>query len=728
YTNKELELKIRTKADQIGKINEIVGKKVAIEKKLFNILVSKFEDETYDKIGEKEKSHYYVDLENLNNNDYRDLKLKFDTTNNVKIKKITIKKAPTLEGVTTSNSNKKDKNNQDKNQTSEFKRTLDNLNSMIGKQLTNQFDNKEDIIKEFNSNNAEVIIPLVQKYTTKGLILEIETQKLDKKVPHDPYIISMKLVEDKDNKEKLLATKDEKGFITKPIIDMKQTVSNSSTYIQEDEEIVYTYDITNFGSQELRYNKFKFVVPKNVGITNIKMYKNNQKYKEYDTGYIKYDGFEETFDLERASRYKIEIRVLIPKNIGVSKSTIKIFAELLDINSKLLAKTNEVTQIIEKGAESRALQQKVLKGEVNLSKSELRDLSIEDTIDKDTKIIRDFEIGGKAWIDTNKNGIYENTEKLLPYITVKLLDNDKKRIISTTETDKNGQYKFEKIPNGNYSVIFEYESEKYDTTIYKKNNLENNVSGAISSKITNGAEEKTIAVSDGININFQSKTGTDLGLKKKSEYDLSLKSKIAKIKLIDKNDIYSENPKVKKEYTINNIINDEVVSIFKNGLKENEALLVTYDVNIINEGTKESKIVSIKKSKRESEKIYDKNWSISNDIIQTKIPEKEQIIKPENTKTIQFKTIYTNEDFKNDGNVEEKFEILSAEYNGGVDADSTANNNIATEDDMSHNMLILDKSRYKNTIIILFSVIISLGITIIILNRFRKYSNKIKLK
>lgn len=599
---------------------------------------------------------------------------------------------------------------------------------MIGKQLTNQFDNKEDIIKEFNSNNAEVTIPLVQKYTTKGLILEIETQKLDKKVPHDPYIISMKLVEDKENKEKLLATKDEKGFITKPIIDMKQTVSNSSTYIQEDEEIVYTYDITNFGSQALRYNKFKFVVPKNVGITNIKMYKNNQKYKEYDTGYIKYDGFEETFDLERASRYKIEIRVLIPKNIGVSKSTIKIFAELLDINSKLLAKTNEVTQIIEKGAESRALQQKVLKGEVNLSKSELRDLSIEDTIDKDTKIIRDFEIGGKAWIDTNKNGIYENTEKLLPYITVKLLDNDKKRIISTTETDKNGQYKFEKIPNGNYSVIFEYESEKYDTTIYKKNNLDKNVSGAISSKITNGAEEKTIAVSDGININFQSKTGTDLGLKKKSEYDLSLKSKIVNVKLIDKNEIDSENPKVKKEYSINNIINDEVVSIFKNGLKENEALLVTYDVNVINEGTKESKIISVKKTKRESEKIYDKNWSISNDIIQTKIPEKEQIIKPENTKTIQFKTIYTNEDFKNDGNVEEKFEILSAEYNGGVDADSTANNNIATEDDMSHNMLILDKSRYKNTIIILFSVIISLGITIIILNRFRKYSNKIKLK
>ncbi len=62
-------------------------------------------------------------------------------------------------------------------------------------------------------------------------------------------------------------------------------------------------------------------------------------------------------------------------------------------------------------------------------------------------------ISGKAFIDENRNGSYDNDDTLLKGNTVKLL-NEIGNTIATTQTDQNGHYIFENIEKSNYYVEF----------------------------------------------------------------------------------------------------------------------------------------------------------------------------------------------------------------------------------------------------------------------------------
>ena len=50
---------------------------------------------------------------------------------------------------------------------------------------------------------------------------------------------------------------------------------------------------------------------------------------------------------------------------------------------------------------------------------------IEEVKKEDEKLIRNYEITGKAWDDTNKNGVYDEGERPLGNIVAKLVDNAK---------------------------------------------------------------------------------------------------------------------------------------------------------------------------------------------------------------------------------------------------------------------------------------------------------------
>lgn len=62
-------------------------------------------------------------------------------------------------------------------------------------------------------------------------------------------------------------------------------------------------------------------------------------------------------------------------------------------------------------------------------------------------------IGDKVWEDVNKNGIQDYGEVGVGYVTVKLLDCNG-QVLSTTQTDENGNYYFNNIPEGNYKLRF----------------------------------------------------------------------------------------------------------------------------------------------------------------------------------------------------------------------------------------------------------------------------------
>ena len=95
-----------------------------------------------------------------------------------------------------------------------------------------------------------------------------------------------------------------------------------------------------------------------------------------------------------------------------------------------------------------------------------------DTIDfglikKETSTPEDktYTLGDRVWVDENKDGIQDDSEKGLKDVTVKLTGGDLTEE-KTTTTDENGNYKFEGLKNGEYKVTFKipegYEATKSD--------------------------------------------------------------------------------------------------------------------------------------------------------------------------------------------------------------------------------------------------------------------------
>ena len=88
-------------------------------------------------------------------------------------------------------------------------------------------------------------------------------------------------------------------------------------------------------------------------------------------------------------------------------------------------------------------------------------------------------IKGKAFIDKNRNGIYDSGDELLKTNVVKLI-NSSGTIIKTTQTDTNGQYEFLEIPKDNYIVEFSI-PENYET-----------IEKSVSSKVNSNGRTDTI--------------------------------------------------------------------------------------------------------------------------------------------------------------------------------------------------------------------------------------------
>jgi protocatechuate 3,4-dioxygenase beta subunit len=76
-----------------------------------------------------------------------------------------------------------------------------------------------------------------------------------------------------------------------------------------------------------------------------------------------------------------------------------------------------------------------------------------DILTLDAGMYRPVIIRGTAWQDSNHDGIRQQGEAGLPNILVELV-NQNNQIVATTTTDANGNYVFQNIAPGTYSVVF----------------------------------------------------------------------------------------------------------------------------------------------------------------------------------------------------------------------------------------------------------------------------------
>ena len=83
-------------------------------------------------------------------------------------------------------------------------------------------------------------------------------------------------------------------------------------------------------------------------------------------------------------------------------------------------------------------------------------------------------ITGVAWFDEDANGSKDEGEQLLSGIKVRLLNAETNNFVKTTDgnvleatTNENGVYVLDKIANGRYIAVFDYDNTKYTLTKYK---------------------------------------------------------------------------------------------------------------------------------------------------------------------------------------------------------------------------------------------------------------------
>ena len=141
--------------------------------------------------------------------------------------------------------------------------------------------------------------------------------------------------------------------------------------------------------------------------------------------------------------------------------------------------------------------------------------------------------------DTNSNGEKDINEKYLEGIKAKLLNVETGEYVKDTSgsileasTNSDGIYIFNRIPKGNYIVIFEYDTSAYMITKYKVQGIaESENSDVMNNKITIEGQEKDVTSTDIIRVESENISGINIGLVKLQNFDLKLEKFVNKVSI-----------------------------------------------------------------------------------------------------------------------------------------------------------------------------------------------------
>ena len=336
-------------------------------------------------------------------------------------------------------------------------------------------------------------------------------------------------------------------------------------------------------------------------------------------------------------------------------------------------------------------------------------------------------ISGVAWLDVNRNGQKDDTETLLSGIKVKIYDvnandylKDENGNVIETATNEKGEYTFKQLQEGTYIVLFEYDMDKYEPTIYKAENVgDNSNSKVVLKNININGEEKECAVTDSISLKDNNVFNINIGLKEKNIYDMELSKYISRIVI--------QNSKRTKTYEYDNSTFAKV----EIAPKEMDGTLVVLEYIIKVKNTGEipgyiTNIVDYLPNGLTFSSELNADWYLSGSYLYTKALENEKINPGEEreVKLILTKTM-TQDNTGLINNMAEIYETYN-EY-GNLDIDSTPNNQAKNEDDLGSVDVIISINTGGTIIFYILLVIINMGLIVIAVKLMIK-NNIIKIK
>ena len=191
-----------------------------------------------------------------------------------------------------------------------------------------------------------------------------------------------------------------------------------------------------------------------------------------------------------------------------------------------------------------------------------------------------YTLSGLAWLDENKNGQKDGTEKLLQGIEVKVMDVETGKFVHedgkdlTSKTSENGTYTF-KLQRGNYVVVFMYDSNKYAVTQYQKSGVSNKQnSDVISRTIEMDGTKYEVASTDTIKLISEDITNIDMGLLENTKFDFEFGKYISEITV-----------KTSKGVNTYNYDNADLAKVEIHAKELNNAsVIIKYNMKVTNNG------------------------------------------------------------------------------------------------------------------------------------------------
>lgn len=488
--------------------------------------------------------------------------------------------------------------------------------------------------------------------------------------------------------------------VGRPSLLIKQTTKTTDTYVKEGDTIEYVFSITNEGPVIAKSVVLKDQIPNGLIVSEIRYDVNGQT---VSYAMSESDEATATISIEPGETKDVTV-VAVAQNLnGVQELSVTNAGSITSDDNTI--ESNTVTHIIESTGRG-------------TSTGESSSGTPSSSTSSNNSILRTYNIEGVAWIDSNGDGARDDTEELVKGVKATLVDSDTGTIKQNAVTNSDGQYKFTGVQNGNYIVIFDYDTVLYTVTTYRKENIASNVnSDVISTKIEQNGNYRNGAVTDVITVSDGSVSNIDIGLVEALKFDLSLDMGISKITVQNSQGTKSTN------YDLAKYTKTEVSQRFLAGSE----IYVEYTLTVKNEGEVAgyaSSIVDYIPEGMNFNSSMNPDWYTGNDgnLYTTSLANTE-IAPGESTtfKLVLSKTM-TNE---NTGTVSNTAEIAS-DYNiyGISDIDSTPGNNNQSEDDFARADSILSVGTggiwIYTSVIITTILLVGTAVFIVVLKRKNK--------
>ena len=311
--------------------------------------------------------------------------------------------------------------------------------------------------------------------------------------------------------------------VSKASITARQVAVTENQYVTEGDEIKYRFEVENAGSVVASSVFVKDLIPEGLNIKKIE-YRYGENGSTASKTVYNNDAASVTLDIPPETTAYVYVTARANSLNGQLERSVTNVGEIKTQLDEPM-RTNEIVHIVQKDPAK----------DTTITDADKTQVKASDSTSTTRDIVRTYKITGTAWLDSNGNGSRENDEEKVNGITARLVNSDTGVIVKTVTTDSNGDYTFAGIENGNYLVLFEYDTVKYTVTTYKKAGVEASInSDVITTKIEQDGKTKNGAVTDVIRLQDSAVANVDIGLALADTFDLQLDKTITKITVLNR--------------------------------------------------------------------------------------------------------------------------------------------------------------------------------------------------